>query len=257
NAEDIVAAHQQCNHAARLPNNSQLNAIQEWQSSTLYQVPQAQSMTSLPSGMSQLLGAVNPPVPPVGPAIVKAEPWQIHFYKPVVQDILKHVKQFSHCDVASINAFLLCPHFNTKAVEYMEEAISKRLSCGLSVSNGWWPHYMNDISKLLWEDLSNWHLSLRKKAHMYMTQCYNWDPQNHHKVNSGIAKDLGDHGVFLRDGVDEYGHMNNFAHPALTSLIIDFFYTGSSSLSQLFPEVFRAEVLRVTVAIPATAVMFT
>ncbi|KIK19917.1 hypothetical protein PISMIDRAFT_106687, partial [Pisolithus microcarpus 441] len=59
--------------------------------------------------------------------------------------------------------------------------------------------------------------------------------------------------VFLRDGVDEYGHTNNLAHPALTSLIINFFYTGSSSLRQLFPEVFRVEVLRVTVAIAAMA----
>ncbi|KAI6102252.1 hypothetical protein F5141DRAFT_1065732 [Pisolithus sp. B1] len=102
-------------------------------------------------------------------------PWQIHFYKPVVQDILKCVKQFSHCNAASVNAFLLCPHFTTKVVEYVEEAISERLSCGLSVSNGWWPHYMNDIGKL-----------------------------NHCKVNSGITKDLpGDCGVFLRDGMDE------------------------------------------------------
>ncbi|KAI5985798.1 hypothetical protein EDD15DRAFT_2373914 [Pisolithus albus] len=148
NAEDVVAAHQQCNYAARLPNNSQLNSIQEQQSSTLPQVPQAQSMISLPSGALQLLEAVNPPVPPVGPAIVKAELWQLHFYKPVVQDILKCTKQFSHCDAASINAFPLHPHFNIKAVEYMEEAISKRLSHGLSVSDNWWPHYMNDIGKL-------------------------------------------------------------------------------------------------------------
>ncbi|KIK18556.1 hypothetical protein PISMIDRAFT_109219, partial [Pisolithus microcarpus 441] len=137
-----------------------------------------------------------PPVPPVGPAVVKAEPWQLHFYKPVVQDILEHAKQFSHCDAASINAFPLRPHFNTKVVEYVEEAISERLLCSLSVSN--------------------------------------------------------DCGVFLRDGVDEYGHTNNLAHPALAGLIINFFYMGSSSLRQLFLEVFRMEVLRVTVAIAAT-----
>ncbi|KAI5998889.1 hypothetical protein EDC04DRAFT_2612318 [Pisolithus marmoratus] len=88
---------------------------------------------------------------------------------------------------------------------------------------------------------------------MYVTQCYNWDPQNLCEVNSRIAKDLlGDHRVFLRDGVDENGHTNNLTHPALTGLITDFFYTGSSSLSQLFSEVFMEEVLRVTVAIAAT-----
>ncbi|KIK19829.1 hypothetical protein PISMIDRAFT_106874, partial [Pisolithus microcarpus 441] len=85
----------------------------------------------------------------------------------------------------------------------------------------------------LWEDLSNWHSSLRKKACTYDL--------------------LGDCGVFLRDGVDEYGHTNNLAHPALTGLIINFFYMGSSSLRQLFLEVFRTEVLRVTVAFVAMA----
>jgi len=49
-------------------------------------------------------------------------------------------------------------------------------------------------------------------------------------------------------------HTNNLAHPALSGLIIDFFYSGASSVRQLFPEVFAAEVPRVTVAISATAV---
>ncbi|KIM52386.1 hypothetical protein SCLCIDRAFT_141189, partial [Scleroderma citrinum Foug A] len=49
------------------------------------------------------------------------------------------------------------------------------------------------------------------------------------------------------------GRTNNLAHPTLSGLIIDFFYTGPSSVGQLFPEVFQIEVPRVTVAISATA----
>ena len=45
------------------------------------------------------------------------------------------------------------------------------------------------------------------------------------------------------------GHTNNLAHPVLSELIMDFFYSGTSSVRQLFPEVFAAEVPRVTVAI--------
>ena len=41
------------------------------------------------------------------------------------------------------------------------------------------------------------------------------------------------------------GHTNNLAHPALSGLVIDFFYTGTSSMGQLFPEVFSDEVPRV------------
>ena len=52
------------------------------------------------------------------------------------------------------------------------------------------------------------------------------------------------------------GHTNNLAHPALSGLVIDFFYTGTSSMGQLFPEVFSDEVPRVAVAISATAVIY-
>jgi len=43
-------------------------------------------------------------------------------------------------------------------------------------------------------------------------------------------------------------------HPALSGLIIDFFYNCSASVGKLFPEVFGQEILRVMVAIAATAV---
>ncbi|KAI5988017.1 hypothetical protein EDD15DRAFT_2371715 [Pisolithus albus] len=212
------------------------------QASTSSQLPQTQGMTQPPSATSQSLGGINPPTPPVGPATQGAEPWQIQFYKPAVQDVLKRTKQFSYCDAASINSFLLHAHSNIKAIEYVEEAISKRRPQGLPVTDGWWPHHANDICKLLWESLGNWHSALRKKACIYVTQRYKWDPENHHEVNSSIAKDLlGDRGVFLRDGIDENGYTNNLAHPALAGLIIDFFYTSSSSsLGKLFLEVFSA-----------------
>lgn len=51
------------------------------------------------------------------------------------------------------------------------------------------------------------------------------------------------------------GHTNNLVHPTLSRLIIDFFYSGDSSVGQLFPKVFTAEVPRIAVAISATAVI--
>ena len=89
-----------------------------------------------PSVSLQLLGTVNPPVAPVGPATEGAEPWQIQFYKPAVQDILKRTKEFSHCNATSVNAFPVHGHFNSLTIKYMEEAISERRSRGLPVSNG-------------------------------------------------------------------------------------------------------------------------
>ncbi|KAN0101331.1 hypothetical protein V8E55_001315, partial [Tylopilus felleus] len=88
----------------------------------------------------------------------------------------------------------------------------------------------------------------------FVTQRYQWDPKNHRERNVEIVKNLvGNGGLFLRDGSDAEGHINNLAHPALSGLIIDFFYSAPASLSKSFPEVFMGEVPRIMVAIAATA----
>ncbi|KAI5997056.1 hypothetical protein EDD15DRAFT_2194735 [Pisolithus albus] len=232
NTEDVVAAHRQRNRAPRVPSNSQLHVIREQQASASSQLPQTQGMTHPPSATSQSLGGINPPTPPVGPATQGAEPWQIQFYKPAVQDVLERAKQ-------PLNTW------RKRSAKDDHRACRSQMAGGLT---------MRMI--FLWESLGNWCSALRKKARIYVTQRYKWDPENHREVNSSIAKDLlGDRGVFLRDGIDENGYTNNLAHPALAGLIIDFFYTSSSSsLGKLFPEVFSAEVPRVAVAIAATAV---
>ncbi|KAF8432097.1 hypothetical protein L210DRAFT_865876 [Boletus edulis BED1] len=85
-------------------------------------------------------------------------------------------------------------------------------------------------------------------------QRYQWDPQNRHEQNIEIAKCLiGNSGLFLRDGSDAEGHANNLVHPALSGLIIKFFYTGLAAVSKLFSEVFAKEVPRVMVALATTA----
>lgn len=43
-------------------------------------------------------------------------------------------------------------------------------------------------------------------------------------------------------------------HPALSGLIIDFFYAGPASVSKLFPEVFADAITRPTVTLAVTAV---
>lgn len=142
-AKDTVLAHQQHNCAPHLPSSSQLASIQDQQ----YSQPQSTTLTSLQLlGManqaqnvtcpSQLLETVNPIVVPIGPSAKGTKSWQMQFYKPAVQDILECAKQFSHCNATSVNAFPLHSQFNSLTVEYMEEAISKRQSHGLPVSDG-------------------------------------------------------------------------------------------------------------------------
>ncbi|KAF8546449.1 hypothetical protein OG21DRAFT_1527824 [Imleria badia] len=48
------------------------------------------------------------------------------------------------------------------------------------------------------------------------------------------------------------GKTNNFAHPLLASLVVDFFYGGNKSIRKQFPEVFSMKVPRVAITIAAT-----
>ncbi|KAI6111918.1 hypothetical protein EDD16DRAFT_1516020 [Pisolithus croceorrhizus] len=171
-----------------------LNTQVRWNVVQIPMLPQTQGMTHPPSATLQPLGGINPPIPPVCPATQGAEPWQIQFYKPEVQDVLKHVKQFSYCDMASINSFPLPLNtWRKRSAKDDHRACQSQMAGGLTMQ-----------MIFLWESLGNWHLALRKKAHIYVTQHYKWDPENHREVNSSIMKDLlGDCGVFLRDGIDE------------------------------------------------------
>ncbi|KAI6008023.1 hypothetical protein EDC04DRAFT_2907381 [Pisolithus marmoratus] len=122
------------------------------------------------------------------------------------------------------------------------------------VCKGWWPQYLPNITKLLWEDHGNWCSALKKKACMFIHDHYEWDPQNHCPINAKLAKSLLEHGKFLRHGVDIEGHTNNFAHPAPSGLIINFFYMGSNAIASIFPEVFEKEVPCPAVALTTTAI---
>lgn len=167
----------------------------------------------------------------------RAEPWQLQYYDPPTRDVIDRAKQFSHCDAASINAFPARVAFGSRAKEYIDEAIEERRSCGLAISDGklradmmlittnwcsgWWPNNESGITRLvsaaflrvvylsgayfkLWEDLGNWRSALRKKARTFVTQRYQWDPENHRERNVEIAKNLlGNGGLFLRDGTDD------------------------------------------------------
>ena len=160
--EDIVNTHHQHNHAPRLPSNTQLLATRQWQTSSTKQVagealhngdgqelptasrtgqelPTAsrtgQEPTTTPK-TSQKPTTASKSGHPVRPTSEHAEPWQLHFYDPPTHDIIECVKQFSHCDIASIDSFPIHAAFNTKAVEYIDKAIAERQSRGLIISDG-------------------------------------------------------------------------------------------------------------------------
>ncbi|KAF8836645.1 hypothetical protein BDN67DRAFT_983788 [Paxillus ammoniavirescens] len=170
----------------------------------------------------------------------------------------------SRCSVTNLQPMtLLKEQSNSPAVmlqPLMLQILLTRLSHTLTKlsTNGSLEGFLLQMSagvmKLLWEDLGNWRSALKKKACNYIAGWYQWDWQHCPNVNAQITKDLLENGdTFLKNGTDDKGHTNNLAHPALGGLIIDFFYTSPNALGTLFPKVFVNEVLRVTVAIAATA----
>ncbi|KAI6030144.1 hypothetical protein EDC04DRAFT_2898662 [Pisolithus marmoratus] len=254
--EDVITQHRQHNCGPHLPDNVQLMTICSQQMSKAphhmshFDVGSQLSLTTdvipshpLPAATSTTSGRMSN---------ANSDLSQLQFYSPSVHDILEHAKQISHCDLVAVNSFPLHADFSHKASEYIVKAIVECHSKGLLIPDGWWPHYTTGITKL--EDLRNWHSSLKKKAHFFVCDHYKWDPQNCCNVNAGITRKLLECGDFLKDGVDEEGHTNNLAHPALSGLIIEFFYTGTKAMANIFPEVFQLEVPCPAVA-PAVTVI--
>ncbi|KAF8547507.1 hypothetical protein OG21DRAFT_1527113 [Imleria badia] len=204
-AEDIVAQHHQCNHPSHLPNNEQLLAI--WSQQTSHCVMHAHSATVDTDQHSHSVGCAHSTVD----STAETEPL-----------ISSHPQG---------PATLQPPASDTNSLPAIRSAMAR-----------WWPQYTNNISKLLWEDIGNWRSSLKKKARTFMCEHYQWDPQNCCSVNADLTKTLLERGVFLKHGQDEEGHTNNLAHPALAGLVVNFFYTGPSSVGILFPEVFGNEI---------------
>ena len=152
--EDIVDTHCQHNHTPCLPSNIQLLAARQQQTLSTRQVtgealhngdgqepPTASGTSQEPpitsrtsqeptttSGTSQGPTTASKSGHLVHPTLEHAEPWQLHLYDPPTHDIIKCAKQFSHCNVASIDSFPVCPVFNIKAIKYINEAIAKHQS---------------------------------------------------------------------------------------------------------------------------------
>ena len=62
--------------------------------------------------------------------------WHLQYYDPLTCDTIEHTKQFSHCDATSINPFPIRAEFNSMALEYVNEAITKCQSHSLIILEG-------------------------------------------------------------------------------------------------------------------------
>ncbi|KAI6095317.1 hypothetical protein EDD17DRAFT_1769778 [Pisolithus thermaeus] len=247
-AEDVVTQHHQHNCGLHLPNSVQLMAVHNQQMSKASchishstvegQTPSSTDVIlapshSLPAAKSATSGMTSDS---------NSDPSQLQFYSPSVHDIIEHAKQISHCNIAAVNSFPPHVDFNHKACDYVIEAITEHCSKVITYEDKTLTYMAKLHDGYYKADLGNWHSSLKKKAHFFVHDFYEWDPQNHHDVNASITRKLLECGDFLKNGVDKEGHTNNLAHPALAALIINFFYMGTNAMANVFPEVFQNEI---------------
>ncbi|KAF9233084.1 hypothetical protein BU15DRAFT_66891 [Melanogaster broomeanus] len=146
--------------------------------------------------------------------------------------VIEWAKLIAQCECATKDPFPARSTFlDQSSAEIINEAL---LECE-NVPPGYWPNYRKELGVLLWESLMMWHSTLKGKAHEVVTRLYNIG--KHHTVaeNQAEAETLIKGAVFLRDGIDDKGSTNNMAHPALATLIMEFFY-GPASLGTVFPK---------------------
>ena len=106
------------------PSSSQAVATQSGTTPSSFVVPSSTAPPPVPLASKEIIPAQSAAQNLlVGPATKGSDPWQLHYYDPPTCDIIEWVKQFLHCDAASINAFPLHPNFNVKVIEYIDEMI--------------------------------------------------------------------------------------------------------------------------------------
>ena len=126
--ENLLTIHRRQNCAPCLPSNPQLLAARAQQSGS----------TNNATGDLRAANNVDGRDHPSAnlPATEHSEPWQLQHYDPPTRDVIERTKHFSHCDAASIDPFPIRTIFNTRTVEYINEAITEHRARGLIILDG-------------------------------------------------------------------------------------------------------------------------
>ncbi|KAF9232778.1 hypothetical protein BU15DRAFT_80857 [Melanogaster broomeanus] len=241
-ADDIVAAYHQRNGKPHVPEPERLWEIHNQQKEPVRVI---QDSTTA----HERSGNLNPkpqgtPVPSTVPTVATSDSalmghaMKLCSYPHRFREVIERAKLIAQCECATKDPFPTHSMFlDQSSAEIINEAL---LECE-NVLPGYWPNYRKELGVLLWESLMTWHSTLKGKAHEVVTWLYNIGKHHTAAENQAEAETLIKGAVFLRDGIDDEGSTNNMAHPALATLVMEFFY-GPASLGTVFPEVFSREL---------------
>ncbi|KAI6012126.1 hypothetical protein BKA83DRAFT_4501089 [Pisolithus microcarpus] len=234
---DVVCGYHQRNGFLHAPAPERLHVIHDQQqpsAMTTVSMPTQNIPSSVAQGSqlsSEPAGSRTMPQTAADGELM-GHPTKLCSYPNKFHKVIERAKLIMQCDSAMKNPFPPCSMFlDTLSVEIFNKVLVK---C-MDTPAGYWPNYCSQLGILLWESLMTWWSTIKAKA-----------------LNQSQSLALIKGAAFLRDVVDNEGSMNNMAHPALVTLVMDFFYMPSS-VGSAFPEVFSREVPRVTMCLVATA----
>ncbi|PPQ99351.1 hypothetical protein CVT26_014014, partial [Gymnopilus dilepis] len=179
----------------------------------------------------------------------KYSPTTLHYYGPVWQIVLTRAKvRFRNFISVKDNFPLKSTSFKV-AEDILAEVIAQAQAEGLALEAEF--EYGRDMATVVWNEGTTYRGKLKTLGRQYIKQYYKeaFDPptlegnqlQIFGEIQNSVAF-LLTNSMFLRDGTDDNGKTNNFSHPCIQALCIDFFYGDKDSLASHFPEDFKDAV---------------
>ncbi|KAF8952216.1 hypothetical protein BDZ97DRAFT_1931132 [Flammula alnicola] len=169
----------------------------------------------------------------------------LNFYPPVWRIVIVRAKVRFRRFVAKTHTFPTKAKNLNDAGTMLTEEIARGEDEGLMFEAGY--AYTRDMATVVFDEGSTYRCKLKTMGRDYVIRYYRQelDPviegnqeQEQVEIKANV-RHLLDGCSYLKNGFDDNGRTNNFAHPCIKALCINFFYKGEDSLAHHFPEDFK------------------
>ncbi|KJA23490.1 hypothetical protein HYPSUDRAFT_201226 [Hypholoma sublateritium FD-334 SS-4] len=268
-AEDILQAHRLRNRAQKPPKSSHLKDSASRQTSSSQNIAGPRENDNGDSqsanGESRSDSVKTPRAPRNSKKPTSGDnPETLGFYSPEWASVLGEAQQRwqRHLILGRESPFPVRGEHLHEARRILTDVISERLNAGQPLDDTYARTRAMDIC--VFAEHSTWRGKLKTIAAPIVTAKYEsliTIPDNYHgsqlkawRIVRERIKDAVEHTSFHIHGTDDNGRTNNFGHPAIPQIIMEFFYTGDKCLATLYPDDFRQAVPVHAVALVVTTI---
>ncbi|EDR09746.1 uncharacterized protein LACBIDRAFT_326329, partial [Laccaria bicolor S238N-H82] len=191
------------------------------------------------------------------------DPTILSFYPSVWQVVIKRAKIKYQKHVALIHSF------PSKAIDadfkvakaILSEEIAQGKNEGLLFESGF--SFSDDMASVVFEEGSTFRGRLKTMGRTSVLRFYSKDldplVENQGQLESDIVANANRllsirDSEYLKGGKDANGKTNNFSHPCIRALCIEFFYTGNDCLAHHFPDNFKDSVPELCMVLVMTCI---